>query len=85
MLRSHRRNADTRRLDGQDLVDGRVCEQALPFLAHFVEQVDVHLVVQEAIHLQDAFRLHHAVAPDALFKQFHSPFSLPGSDRYLYM
>ena len=77
MLRHHGGDADARRLDGEDLVDGRVGEQTLELLAHLVEQVDVHLVVQKAVHLQNAFRLHHTVAPDALFKQFHCLVPLP--------
>lgn len=36
------------------------------------EQLDVHLVVQEGIHLQHASRLHHAIAANALLQQFHS-------------
>ena len=30
-----------------------VLEQTIPLLSHLVEQFDVHLVVQKAVHLQD--------------------------------
>ena len=59
MARHHARDADARRLDGEDLRDGSVGEQPLELHAHGLEQVDVQLMVQEAVHLEDPFRLHH--------------------------
>ena len=45
--------ADPGRFDGEDLVHPFVLEQTIPLLSHLVEQFDVHLVVQKAVHLQD--------------------------------
>ena len=47
--------------------------QPLELLAHRVEQIDVQLVVEEAVHLEDALRLHHPVAPDAFLQKLHVP------------
>ena len=71
MPRNHARDADARCLYREDLRDGRICEQALELGSHSIEQADVQLVVQEAVHLQDALRLHYPVAPDALLQKLH--------------
>ena len=71
MMRHHGGDADARGLDGEDLVNGLAREQPLPFLGHLGEQLNVHLVVQEGVHLQHTARLHHAIAANALFQQFH--------------
>lgn len=71
MMRHHGGDADARGLDGEDLVNGLAREKPLPFLGHLGEQLNVHLVVQEGVHLQHTARLHHAIAANALFQQFH--------------
>ena len=73
MARHHAGDADAGRLDREDLRDGSVGEQPLELLAHRVEQIDVQLVVEEAVHLEDALRLHHPVAPDAFLQKLHVP------------
>ena len=72
MARGHAGNANPRSLDGEDLVDRAIGEQALELRAHGIEQIDIDSMVQKAIDLQDAFSLHHAIAPDSLFKKLHA-------------
>ena len=64
-------NSDAAGLDGEDLVDAPVGEQAAEFLADLLQKPDVHLVVQKAVHLQNISFLNHAVGQDTLFQQFH--------------
>ena len=68
---NHGGNADAAGLNGQHLVDGLACKQALPLLCHLAEQGDVHLVVDEAVHLQHIALAHDPVFLNAFFQQFH--------------
>ena len=72
MARDQTCDADARRLDCEDLVYGRTCEQPGELCAHLVDQVDIDLVVEEAIDLQHAFRLDDAITLDAFFQKLHS-------------
>ena len=72
----HSRDADAAGLDGEHLVDGFAVEQALPLLCHLAEQRDVHLMVDEAVHLEHVALTDDAVFADAVFQHFHSS-SLP--------
>ena len=67
----HSRDADAAGLDGEHLVDGLARKQALPLLGHLPEQRDVHLVVDEAVHLQHVAFADDAVFADAVFQHFH--------------
>ncbi len=44
-------NPDSRSLDGEYFVNLGIFEPAGEFLPHLLEQLDVHLVVQETVHL----------------------------------
>ena len=72
----HSRDADAAGLDGEHLVDGLAIEQALPLLCHLAEQRNVHLMVDEAVHLEHVALTDDAVFADAVFQHFHSS-SLP--------
>ena len=56
-------------LDGQDFVDPAVMEQTLEFLCHFHKEAHVHLMIQEAVDLENAALAHYAVPADALFQK----------------
>jgi len=45
-------NSNARRFDGQNLVDFFPCKAAAKLPADFIQQADVHLVIQKAVHLQ---------------------------------
>ena len=60
-------DADAGGFDGQHLGDGAVAEAALEFTADLLHQGDVHLMVQEAVHLQHIAGLDDAVFQDSLF------------------
>ena len=45
-------NTNTRRLDRQDLVDLLTLKTAFKLLADLLEQMNIHLVIQETIHFQ---------------------------------
>mgnify|MGYP006867323953 CR=1 FL=1 len=42
--------------------------QALEFLGHLIEEDDIHLMIQKAVHFQDIARLDHTVFPDPFFQ-----------------
>ena len=67
----HRRqagHADTRRLDGQDLVDGPVGKEPLELSAQLAEERYIDLVVQETVHLQHIAALDDAVGQNLLLQ-----------------
>ena len=43
-------NTDTGSLDGKDLGDWTVVKTFLEFFADLVDQVNIHLMIQEAVH-----------------------------------
>ena len=52
MPRRHAGDGDAGRLDRQDLVDAVVFKNAVEFGPDRIQQLDVQLVVQKAVHLQ---------------------------------
>ena len=56
------------RLNGQHLGDGLVRKPPLKFLRQRVQQGNVHLVVQKAVHLQNVAGFHNAVLQNPLFQ-----------------
>ena len=50
MLGCHTGNADTGSLHSQDLRNLTVCEQTRPLFSHFIEQINVHLMIQKRIY-----------------------------------
>lgn len=42
-----------------------ICKAALELLAHFVEQFDIHLMIEKAVNLEHVALLDHAVFYDA--------------------
>ena len=69
-------DADAACLDGEDLVDRLVRKAARPLRPHLVDELDIHLVVEEGGYLEHAFHLHNTVAQDALFQLLHGSPSL---------
>ena len=67
----HTGDADAAGLDGQDFVDGLIRKQALELHAHLVEQLDIHEMIQEAVHLQHVTLGQDSVPANPLFQQFH--------------
>ena len=72
ILRHNRRNADTGGFDGQNFVHLDIGKPPLEFLADLVEQVNIHLVIEEIIHLQHISLFNDAVFPDSFFQKFHA-------------
>ena len=70
-LRGYTCDPDPRCLDGQNLGNPAVPKQAQELLAHFLEQLHVHLMIQKAVHLQHAAFTDFPVGPNALLQQFH--------------
>ena len=68
MLRRDTGDSDSRCLDCQDLGDRCVRIKTLELLSHLVEQLHIHLVIQEAVHFQDISRFHDSVFSDAIFQ-----------------
>ena len=58
-------NADAGGLDRHDLVDVFIRKAALELLAHLVEQLDIHLMIEKAVNLEHVALLDHAVFYDA--------------------
>ena len=75
VLRSHTGNADAGSLDGDDLRHMLFTEQAIELFSHFIEEINVHLMVQKAVHFEHIPGPDNAVFPNSLFHQLHS--SLP--------
>ena len=75
VLRGDARDAYAGGLDGEYLVDALIGEAPAEFLAHLVDERNVHLVVEEAVHLEDVSLLDNAVFSDSVLKKLH--FSLP--------
>ena len=71
--RSHRGNGDARRLDGQDFRDRHTGKPAGEFLPYRLQQTDIHLVVQKAVHLEDIPIPEPAVLQNPLLKLLHIP------------
>ena len=58
-------------LDGQNLVDAVVLEDAVELLADLVQQVYVQLVVQKAVDLQDVAGTNLALLHNTFLQKFH--------------
>ena len=58
-------NTDAGGLDRHDLVDVFIRKAALELLAHPVEQLDIHLMIEKAVNLEHVALLDHAVFYDA--------------------
>ena len=65
-------NANAAGLDGEHLVDGLACKQALPLLCHLPEQRNVHLVVDKAIHLEHIALAYDTIFANTIFQHLHS-------------
>ena len=65
-------NADAGSLDGHDLGDGLVCEPAVELPTDLLHQVNIHLVIQKAVHLQHITGLHNTVFYDSFFQKIHA-------------
>ena len=83
VARRHARQAYAAGLDGENLVDGSIGEQARPLGAHVVEQLRIALMVKERIHLQHAPGLDDAVLANTIFKLLHYSVSFPFPTRRL--
>ena len=70
------RRRDAADLGGHDLVGAQVSEAGSQGPADGKHQSRVHLVVNEAIHLEDAVAHIDALAQNAVLQQFHVSFSL---------
>jgi hypothetical protein len=71
ILGGDHRDRDARCFDGQDLVDLDIGEAPFELLPHFVDQFDVELMVDEAVHFDDVPGKDFAVFQDALLELFH--------------
>ena len=60
-------NADAGSFDSENLIDRLPFEATFELLAHLIEEIDIHLMIQEAVHLQDISLLHDTVFCDAFF------------------
>ena len=74
--RCRHRDADAGCLDGQNLVDLLPCKPAAELFSDLVQQADVHLVVQKAVHLQHVALFYLSILQNSLFQFFHF-FRLP--------
>lgn len=59
-------DADAGSLDGENFVDRLALKTALKFLAHLVEQINIHLMVEKAVYLQNVSFLNDTVFYDTL-------------------
>ena len=71
MTRRHAGNGDAGRFNRQDLVDAVVLEDAVKFLADLIQQIDVELVVQEAIDLQHIAGTNLTLLHNTFLQKFH--------------
>ena len=71
MPRGHAGDGDAGCLDGQNLVDTVVLEDAVELLADLVQQVYVQLVVQKAVDLQDIAGTNLALLHNTFLQKFH--------------
>lgn len=71
MPRGHAGDGDAGCLDGQNLVDAVVLEDAVELLADLVQQVYVQLVVQKAVDLQDIAGTNLAFLHNTFLQKFH--------------
>ena len=71
MPRGHAGDGDAGCLDGQNLVDAVVLEDAVELLADLVQQVYVQLVVQKAVDLQDVAGTNLTFLHNTFFQKFH--------------
>ena len=71
MPRGHAGDGDAGCLDGQNLVDAVVLEDAVELLADLVQQVYVQLVVQKAVDLQDVAGTNLAFLHNTFLQKFH--------------
>lgn len=53
------------------LLMGEICVETLEFGAHLVKEHHIHLMIDEAIHLEDTSRFYNAFLADPLFQQLH--------------
>ena len=78
MPRGHAGDGDAGCLDGQNLVDAVVLEDAVELLADLVQQVYVQLVVQKAVDLQDVALTNDAILANAVLELLHAEVLLSG-------
>ena len=71
MPRGHAGDGDAGCLDGQNLVDAVVLEDAVELFADLVQQVYVQLVVQKAVYLQDVAGTNLAFLHNTFLQKFH--------------
>lgn len=71
MSRGHAGNGNAGCLNGENLVDAVVLEDAVELLTDLVQQVYVQLVIQKAIHLQDIAGTNLPLLHNALLQKFH--------------
>ena len=71
MSRGHAGDGNAGCLNGENLVDAVVLEDAVELLTDLVQQVYVQLVIQKAIHLQDIAGTNLPLLHNALLQKFH--------------
>ena len=71
MPRGHAGNGNAGCLNGENLVDAVVLEDAVKLLTNLVQQVYVQLVIQKAIYLQDIAGTNLPLLHNALLQKFH--------------
>ena len=72
ILRGDAGDADAGGFDREDLVDAAVPVKAMEFFADFIEQADIHLMIQKRIHLQNVARKQLSVFQDPFLQKVHS-------------
>ena len=65
-------NADAGSLDCQDLSDRSVTKTFLELSTHLIDQLNIHLMIQEGIYLQYVTRFYNSVFYNAFFQKIHS-------------
>ena len=68
VLCNHDRNTDARCLDGQNLVDALTVKTAAKLLSDLIQQTNIHLMIQKAVHLQHIALFYVAILQDSLFQ-----------------
>ena len=64
--------SDTAGFDGDNLVDGAVLEARHEFFSDFIHQGRVHLMIDKAVHFQDATGETFSILKNALIQKNHS-------------
>src|SRR5690606_8098393 len=75
--RHHPRRSDTRYLGGEDARGMCVPEARGDLLAHLLDQVRVHLVVEDAVDLEDAVPQIQPLGADAILQNLHDDLPFP--------